>query len=362
MIRYFLIAMIIAGAGLPPVSHAVAEPAHFPAPSGGEETGPVGEAVIYSTTDMALARPIIEAFQARYPAVAVSYHELQSLDIYDRVTRESDQDDATADLVLSSAMDLQVKLANDGYASRQAPAEAARLPRWAVWQDSAFAVTYEPAVIIYHQPFFADRELPRTRSDLMRLMEESGDLFGKIATYDVERSGLGFLFLARDQEHFPPIWRLVSSMGEQGVRLYTNSAAIIDRVATGRFVVGYNILGSYAQAMAATRPDLGIILPEDYTIIASRVAIVPRAARTPALGALFLDFLLSTEGQRVVASEAGLGAVHPAVDLAGGANAMQTRLGARLRPISVGPGLLVYLDQVKRRRLLERWNEALVRR
>jgi iron(III) transport system substrate-binding protein len=196
----------------------------------------------------------------------------------------------------------------------------------------------------------------------MRLMEESGDLFGKIATYDVERSGLGFLFLARDQEHFPPIWRLVSSMGEQGVRLYTNSAAIIDRVATGRFVVGYNILGSYAQAMAATRPDLGIILPEDYTIIASRVAIVPRAARTPALGALFLDFLLSTEGQRVVASEAGLGAVHPAVDLAGGANAMQTRLGARLRPISVGPGLLVYLDQVKRRRLLERWNEALVRR
>ena len=362
MIRYFLIAMIIAGAGLPPVSHAVAEPAHFPAPSGGEETGPVGEAVIYSTTDMVLARPIIEAFQARYPAVAVSYHELQSLDIYDRVTRESDQDDATADLVLSSAMDLQVKLANDGYASRQAPAEAARLPRWAVWQDSAFAVTYEPAVIIYHQPFFADRELPRTRSDLMRLMEESGDLFGKIATYDVERSGLGFLFLARDQEHFPPIWRLVSSMGEQGVRLYTNSAAIIDRVATGRFVVGYNILGSYAQAMAATRPDLGIILPEDYTIIASRVAIVPRAARTPALGALFLDFLLSTEGQRVVASEAGLGAVHPAVDLAGGANAMQTRLGARLRPISVGPGLLVYLDQVKRRRLLERWNEALVRR
>ena len=196
----------------------------------------------------------------------------------------------------------------------------------------------------------------------MRLLEEEGSaLFGRVATYDVERSGLGFLFLARDQEHFPQIWRLVSLMGGQGVRLYTNSAAIIDRVATGRFVLGYNILGSYAQAMAATRPDLGIILPEDYTIIASRVAIVPRAARSRALGALFLDFLLSPEGQRVIAGESGLGAVHPGVGLAGSADAMQARLGAKLRPISVGPGLLVYLDQVKRRKLLERWNEALVR-
>lgn len=359
MIRYLFMAAVILGVGIAPAS---AEPTHFPAPVGGGEAGPVGETVIYSTTDMALARPIIDAFQAQYPAVAVSYHELQSLDIYDRVTRESDSGDATADLVLSSAMDLQVKLANDGYASRQTPAETTSLPRWAVWQDSAFAVTYEPAVIIYHLPSFAGREPPRTRAGLLRLLEERSDLFGKVATYDIERSGLGFLFLARDEEHFPDIWGLVSGMGEQGVRLYTNSAAIIDRVATGRFAVGYNILGSYAQAMAATRPDLGIILPEDYTIIASRVAIVPRAARTPALGALFLDFLLSTDGQRVIAGESGLGAVHPAVDLAGSANAMQARLGARLRPISVGPGLLVYLDQVKRRRLLERWNEALVKR
>ena len=345
-----------------PLHPAAAEPVRFPARDAGGEAGPVGEAVVYSTTDMAQARPIVEAFQRRYPAVAVTYHELQSLDIYDRVTRESDHGNATADLVLSSAMDLQVKLANDGYASRQAPSAGPDMPRWAVWRDSAFAVTYEPAVIIYNRPFFEEREPPRTRAALMRLLGEDKELFGRIATYDVERSGLGFLFLARDQEHFLQIWRLVSLMGEQGVRLYTNSAAIIDRVATGRFALGYNILGSYAEAMAANRPDLGIILPEDYTIIASRVAIVPRAARSPALGALFLDFLLSPEGQRVVADESGLGAVQPPPGVAGGAVAMQARLGARLRPITVGPGLLVYLDQVKRRRLLEHWNEALVRR
>lgn len=361
--RLALAIAVIGFASLLRVQGVLADPIEFPAHgSGGDEAGPAGKAVIYSTTDLALARPIIEAFQARYPAVAISYNELQSLELYDRVMQESDHDHATADLVVSSAMDLQVKLANDGYASRQTPSQASRLPRWAVWQDSAFAVTYEPAVIIYNKPFFEGRRPPRTRADLMRLLGNGNELYGKVATYDVERSGLGFLFLARDQEHFSRVWELVSLLGEQGVKLYTNSAAIIDRVATGRFVLGYNILGSYARAMAAARPDLGIILPEDYTIITSRVAIVPQAARSPALGALFLNFLLSVQGQRVIASKSGLGAVHPAVDLEGSAKAMQARLGARLRPISVGPGLLVYLDQAKRRRLLELWNEALFQR
>lgn len=362
MTRHLRAIVILALLGWIPQHPAAADPVRFPARDAGGEAGPVGEAVVYSTTDMAQARPILEAFQRRYPAVAVTYHELQSLEIYDRVTRESDRGNATADLVLSSAMDLQVKLANDGYASRQAPAALPDMPRWAVWRDSAFAVTYEPAVIIYNTRFFEEREVPRTRAALMRLLEEDKEIYGRVATYDVERSGLGFLFLARDHEHFPSVWRLVSLMGAQGVRLYTNSAAIIDRVATGRFAVGYNILGSYAEAMAATRPELGIVLPEDYTIVASRVAIVPRAARSPALGALFLDFLLSVEGQRVVAEDAGLGAVRSLPGVARGAVAMQARLGARLRPITVGPGLLVYLDQVKRRRLLQRWNEALVRR
>ncbi|MEK1930761.1 MAG: ABC transporter substrate-binding protein, partial [Pararhizobium sp.] len=34
-------------------------------------------------------------------------------------------------------------------------------------------------------------------------------------------------------------------------------------------------------------------------------------------------------------------------------------LGGQLRPVPVSPGLMVYLDQVKRARLIARWNEVL---
>ena len=33
-------------------------------------------------------------------------------------------------------------------------AEARDWPDWANWQDTAFALTFEPAVLVYHKPAF----------------------------------------------------------------------------------------------------------------------------------------------------------------------------------------------------------------
>jgi len=38
---------------------------------------------------------------------------------------------------------------------------------------------------------------------------------------------------------------------------------------------------------------------------------------------------------------------------------MQAAIGDQLRPVAVSPGLLVYLDQAKRARLIARWRAAL---
>ena len=150
--------------------------------------------------------------------------ELQTLEIHERVVRETDMGIATADLVISSAMDLQMKLANDGYAKRVNFTEIANWPNWAKWRNTAFALTYEPAVMIYHKPSFDGIEIPKTRAALSQFLSNNNNTFyGRIATYDIERAGLGFLFLARDEEHYRDIWQLVQAMGSSGVKLYSKS-------------------------------------------------------------------------------------------------------------------------------------------
>ncbi|MCD2182448.1 ABC transporter substrate-binding protein [Rhizobium sp. GN54] len=338
-------------------SPAMAGETFYPAPEGRPDA-PV--LVVYSSLDEPLARPMIKGFQAANPDVAVRYDEMLTGEVYDRVVRETDAGQKTADFAFSSAMDLQVKLSNDGYAQRSDLPMSERWPQWANWRNTAYALTFEPAVFVYHKPSFKNEKPPASRAEFLDYLNRHGnDIYGRIGTYDIERSGVGFLFMARDQEQFGDIWTVIRAMGAAGVKLYSTSSAILERVADGRFVLGYNILGSYAADWVSRHPDVGIVLPEDYTVVMSRIGLVPEAAASPELGRRYLSFFMSKEGQTIMARELQIAAVSPDVAGDNTATGMQALLGAQLKPVPVSPGLMVYLDQVKRARLIARWNEVL---
>ena len=344
-----LLVLLLAFAG-----HARSETTLYPASGAGAR-----ELVIYSTLDSRLALPLVTAFQASHPDVAIRYEDMLASEIAARVIAETDAGQASADFLFSSAMDLQLKLANDGYGQVVDVAELQDWPAWAKWQDTAFALTFEPAVLVYHIPSFPDGP-PQSRLELLQwLTDAPASLTSRVGTYDIERSAVGYLFLARDAEHFPDIWSVLRAMGRAGLQTFPTSQDIIARVADGRLVLGYNILGSYAADQARLAPDLGMVLLRDYTVVISRVAMVPRAAASPDLGQALLDFLMSAQGQTLLSEKLRLPSVSLQVSGAGSGAAMQAALGDQLRPVAVSPGVLVYLDQAKRARLLRLWQQAL---
>jgi iron(III) transport system substrate-binding protein len=330
---------------------AAAEVVVFPAAQDSDQ-----ELVVYSSLDSPLARPLIEAFQRIRPDVAVRYEDLLAGEIAARVMEETDTGRPTADLIFSSAMDVTVKLANDGYAREADVPGAAAWPDWAAWRSMVFALTFEPGVIVYHRPSFPDGP-PDTRAALIDWLETAPK--GSVGTYDIARSAVGYLYLMRDQEHFADLWPLVRALGRAGVQTYPTSQDVIDGVNSGQLKLGYNVLGSYAADQAARLPDIGLVLPRDYVVVISRVALVPRAAANPDLGEAFLEFLMSRDGQTVLAERLRLPAVSLEVRGKDSAAAMQEALGAKLRPVAVSPGLLAYLDAASRARVLAQWNAAL---
>ena len=316
--------------------------------------------MIYSTLDNHLAAPLIAAFQAGHPGVSVRYEDLLAGEISARVVAETEAGRPTADFVFSSAMDMQIKLANDGYAQAVSVPAARNWPEWANWQDTAFAMTFEPGVLVYHKPSFPNGP-PQSRLELMDWLRRAPPaMHGKIGTYDIERSAVGYLFLARDTEHFPDIWSLLRVMAKAGLQTYPTSQDIIDRVADGRLVLGYNILGSYAADQARNAPDLGLVLAARFHRGGVRAwPWCRRAAASPELGAEFLDFLMSKQGQTLLSEKLRMPSVSLEVSGANSGQAMQAALGDQLRPVSVSPGVLVYLDQAKRQRLFRLWRAAL---
>jgi iron(III) transport system substrate-binding protein len=312
-----------------------------------------GVVSVYTTTDEAEAADLLAGFHAFQPTIRVEYNDLVSTDLYNRFVSEAAAGKGTGDLLWSSAMDQQMKLVNDGYAEPYASPEAARLPQWAVWNNQAYGVTAEPVAIAYNKELVPATEIPRTHTDLTRLLAAKPDAFkGKVATYDPERSGAGFLFITQDVEINQATWDLLRAMGQAGVKLYSTTSTMLDRVSAGDHLIAYNVIGSYGFERTKQDPSFGVVLPADYTIIVSRIAFIPKGARHPNAAKVFLDYLLSREGQARLAARS-LGSVRDDVP------ANPTGDKGFFRPIRVGPELLTYLDQAKRDRFLKEWRRAL---
>lgn len=328
-----------------------------------DAAGKEGKLVIYATTDLKLVQPLVNDFQALYPAVKIEYNDVNSTELYNRFISEVAANAGSADVLWSSAMDMQVKLANDGYAQAYDSPEMKNLPDWANWRKEVYGTTFEPITIVYNKRLVAANEVPQTHADFINLLKTNPSKYqGKVTTYDVEKSGAGFLFLSQDAKQNPGVWDLAKTLGERGVRLQSSTGTMLERISTGENLIGYNILGSYALARAQKDPQIGVVMPKDYTLVISRLAMIPKSAKHPNAARLWMDYLLSKRGQTLLSEKAELPSVRKDIEGEHGSAHLRTQLGSAIKPVAVGPGLLTYLDQAKRLAFLKQWREATVRK
>ncbi|MFZ6777764.1 ABC transporter substrate-binding protein [Undibacterium sp. Ji83W] len=318
-----------------------------------------GKLVIYSATDTKAVEPLIKDFRSMYPDVQVEYNDMNSTEVYNRYISEMAAGGNSADLMWSSAMDLQTKLVSDGYGMVYASPEISGIPQWAIWNNSAYGTTFEPAVFVYNKRLVSADEVPKTHAEFAKLINSKLDKFkNKVTTYDIEKSGVGFMFITQDSRENKEFWELAKAFGNAAVRVQSSTGTMLERLSSGENLLGYNILGSYALVRAAKDPSIGVQIPKDYTLVLSRVMFISKAAKHPNAAKLWLDYTLSKRGQTMIANEAKLYAIRADVKGETTYSDLAKLIGIGLKPLPVNPMLLQYLDQNKRLAFLKQWKEA----
>lgn len=296
---------------------------------------------ILSSTDTSFFAPIIDDFIASSPDISVEYLVTGTVDI-DRVFRANP---TQFDIVISSAMDLQLKLTNDGFA---APLAGVDHPHWAQWHDRLFGFTSEPAAIVINRQAFRNLPIPNSRQDLIELLRTNPDRFqGRVGTYDVRKSGLGYLFATQDARASETYWRLTEVLGRVGANLYCCSGQMIDDLRAGNLLIAYNVLGSYALAQAETTDALQVILPSEFPTTMMRTVLVSVGAESPEHAKGFVRHLLALQA----AADPATFPLPPLIDAQG----LETQ-----RTIKLDPALMTYLDQMKRSAFIREWEDAIV--
>jgi len=319
-----------------------------------------GKVVIYSALDTKAAQPLIRDFNALYPDIKVEYNDMNSTEMYNRFIAESASGQGSADVMWSSAMDLQVKLVDDGQALTYKSPEASKLPQWAVYKDQAYGTTYEPAVFIYNKRLVTGDEIPQDHASFAKLINSKVDKYkGKVTTYDIEKSGVGFMFVVQDAKYFPGMKDLEKGFGATQYKVYSSTGNMLEKVSSGEHLLGYNVLGSYALVRAKKDQSLGVVLPKDYTLVLSRVMFIGKQAKNPNAAKVWTDYVLSQRGQKLIGSDVELFSIRNDVDAEYTAAKLNQQLGNNVKPIPVSAEIVTYLDQKKRLDFLNNWKQAL---
>ena len=306
------------------------------------------EFLLRSTTDIAIIRPVIDRFVALNPDLTIAYEQWGSNDLFAVSRAECTGDGVAADAVFSSAVQQLVWLVNAACAHPYRSSATLALPRTRRWRDELWGITTEPAVIVYNKDLLADDQVPRSRFALLDALRSNPEFYrDRIATYDIASSGLGYLFAYADSLEASTFGALLEGFARVDAVATCCSSEIIEAVADGRFLIAYNVLGSYAANI--TRPEVGMVLPQDYTLFLSRGLMIPRGARHKAAATALLDFLLSAEAQDLL-RQAGL------VMGTDTAEADLTASARRFIPLS--PSLLVSLDANRSGFLLRYWDDT----
>ena len=315
-----------------------------------------GKVVVYSVLSNAAAAPLVQGFRALYPNIEVAYDgEKGSTEMADAYAQEVAQDKPSADVVWSSAMDLQMRFVEQGYAQPYRSPEAAGLPAWASYRDLAYGTTAEPVALVYNKQLLKAGEVPADHASLARALLEQTERFrGKVTSFDPEKSGVGYMFAVADARHYPELPRLLQGLARADMKPSAGTGAMLTKINSGEYLLGYNIMGAYALGRARTDlPNLGVVFPKDYTLVLSRVMFISRQAAHPNAAKLWVDYLLSREGQEVLGDKVGLFAIRSDARTERTAAALMKELGASARPLALDFSLTPFLAPQRQSQFLQ---------
>lgn len=252
-----------------------------------------GQVVMYSVWSEDLrAKPMIAAFQEEYPFIEVSFSQLQSSDINRRVTEEHQAGHDEVDLVESGFDTMAVLRAADLLARYDSP-ERAQIVESLRDPDGYFVADRQtPLIVAYNKDDVSSDDVPQTWDDLV-----SPEMKGKLSTIDTSQAVRffgGMLQINGDD--------YADQLAAQDVTPYSiSSDGLRNLLATGEAKIGFPIsLGNVTSGIANGEPIAWTALDATPMEVGYLAAI--KNGPHPHATALFMDWLLSEDGQTAMAA------------------------------------------------------------
>ncbi|GIV70002.1 MAG: iron(III) ABC transporter iron (III)-binding protein [Caldilinea sp.] len=281
----------------------------------GEATA--GDLVVYTSRAESLFKPVLEAFNRAYPDVKVTVLTGSNGELAAKLLEE--RANPQADLLINSDILTMQSLAEQGvFAPNDSPSVAAAPEAYRADDGSWVALTLRPRVIMYNTELVSEDELPATMMDLTDPKWK-----GQIGSADSRNGAMVAQLVAmRHLLGEEAMVAFVQGLVANETQWFGGHTDVRKAVGAGELKLGL-VNHYYYHLSKAEGAPVGIVYPDQGEgemglIVNSTNAGIVAGAKHPELAKIFVDFMLSPEGQKVYAEQNFEYPVTPGVELAEG--------------------------------------------
>ena len=282
---------------------------------------------IYSNTDQSNWDPIFRAFTEKYPWVKkISANNLDSDEVFQRYLSEQATGESPADMLVTNAAQAwgEFNEKNSDKLMKYDSPEKPKLPSFAEPLPNVYAFSMDPVTLSYNSELLGGK--PTSLADLAAIIKKDPKKFENKITERAVDGSFGFTVSQAYAAAAPNAWNTLSDVLKYA-RPEDSSGTQIDKIESGEYLAGFFI--SAAVAYPAEEDSGGLfkaVYPKDGTPVLPRGIAIASTAPHPNTAKLFLDFLLSQEGQQAVA-EGGLTSYRSGVKAGYGVHTYQELVG-----------------------------------
>jgi iron(III) transport system substrate-binding protein len=262
-----------------------------------------GEAVVYLNLDQVVASALTGGFRKKYPGVNVQVGRFSGASIIARVDAESRAGKLGADVIMSGELGILV-LIDRGVMARYRSPQLAAYPESFRDKDGFWNVNFLNVLVpAYNSRLVSKEDAPQRLDDLLRPRWK-----GKLAMDSQSYFWFGALLQHLGED---AALKLMRGLNEQNLHHVRGRRLLTQLVAAGEYDMAVETNLNTVVSMSQQGAPVWFA-PVRPLFLRPSFLFMTRTAPHPFAGALLIDYLLSEEGQRILAAHDRMPA-HPKV-------------------------------------------------
>jgi len=263
-----------------------------------------GGLLVYSNVAAYNWEPVVQAFRKRYPWIGAETLDLGPAEAFERYYSETSVGKASADLIAVAAPESWLRFLRRGGPAPYVSREDSALPAWSRPAPGLYTLSADPLVLVYNKLLLPEELRPSSLADLAAAVARQPAKFRRrLTTYDATSHPFAFALHWAYVNHAPErAWSVLDALGPD-TRPEGGGATMVEKITAGEYVGAYFVSGVtfFRRLKEESRARLlDWKLVRDGTPVMIRGIAITRESRSPNSARLFLDFVLSREGQIAV--------------------------------------------------------------